>query len=227
MIVGGHEVRLVPNGIDRKVSGTARFLARVVNKSYFHVEVIGTENVPSPPFLISPVHRSNLDTILTASLTKHGLRYMGKDSLWKVGWAGKVFSALGGIPVNRDLADREAVDMCVSLLTHGQSLVLFPEGGRRDGLTVKDIHDGASFIALKAKVPIIPVGIAGSSDAWPKGTKFPRPKRCVMVIGKPLLESVTYDPAGKRIARSKIKELTSSLETELQRLLDEAVSRLE
>lgn len=224
--VGGFDVHLVPNKVDRLIARTVRNIARFINKSYFGVKIYGLENIPAPPFLLAPTHRSNIDAMLTASLTQYPMRYMGKDTLWKNRQLGKLFLAFGGFPVNRELADRDAVNICVTFLNHGQALVLFPEGGRREGSVVKDIQGGSAFVALRAKVPIVPVAIAGSAQAMPKGARMPRPKRCVMVIGTPINDAMNYESNGKRIARSQITQLTSKLETDLQSLLDEAKSKL-
>lgn len=224
--VGGYKVRLVPSSFDRYFSRLVRSLVHVINRHYFSLTIHGSDNLPEPPFLIAPIHRSNLDTVLITSVTNKPLRYIGKDSLWKFRLPGEVLTALGGFPVNRDLADREAVDVCVSLLNAGQALVLFPEGTRSSGPTVGEIHYGAAYIALKSKVPIVPVGIAGSAQAWPKGTKIPRPRKCAIVVGVPINDAVIQDPTVKRVPRSKVKELTVKLEKHLQQVLDQANAEL-
>lgn len=220
--VGGEQIALVPSRVDHGIYVFLRTLARVVNRRYFKVEVRGLDKIPSPPYIIAPTHRSNIDSVLMGSLTRTPLRFMGKDSLWKMRPIGRLLNAIGGIPVNRDIADREAVDTCVAILGAGQPLVLFPEGTRKQGAKVDEVLDGAAYIALKAGVPIIPVGIAGSDLAMGKGTKFPRPARCVMVVGDPILTAVQAAGSGSRIARSKIKGLTAELQSRLQELFDEA-----
>ncbi len=220
--VGDHKIPLIPGPLDLGVYSLARGLVDAVNHLYFRVDVRGSEKIPSPPYIIAPTHRSNIDSILMGSLTHAPLRFMGKDSLWKMRWAAMLFTAIGGIPVNRDIADREAVDTCVAILEAGQPLVLFPEGTRKQGPVVTEVLDGAAYIALKAKVPIIPVGIAGSERAMGKGVKIPRPVRCVMLVGDPLLSAMEPTPTKSRIPRSKIRDLTGELQTRLQELFDEA-----
>ena len=74
--------------------------------------------------------------------------------------------------------------------------MVFPEGTRRSGTVVEDLFEGAAFIAMRAGVPIIPVGIGGSERAMPKGTKVLRPVKVGMVIGTPIA------PAGPGGGRS-------------------------
>ena len=187
---------------------------------YWRLRVVGKEHVPDGPFVLAPVHRSNIDTPLVASVTQRRLRYMGKDSLWKSRAVGWVFSALGAFPVKRGTADRSAMRLCVEVLARGEPLVVFPEGGRRSGPEVGPISEGAAYLALRAGVPIVPVGIGGSERAMPRGSKLLYPVRCAVVIGPPLVPEPR--DAGTRAPRRAVHELTERLHDELQRLFDEA-----
>lgn len=188
---------------------------------YWREEVEGREHVPvSGPFILAPVHRSNVDTPLVAAVTSRRLRYMGKDTMWKIGWVGKVFSALGAFPVHRGTADREALRRCVEVLEAGEPLVVFPEGTRRTGPKVEDVFEGAAYLAAKTGAPIIPVGIGGSEAAMPKGAKFIRPVKTRVVVGAPLQAP---EGAGTgRVPRRAVKELTDELRDRLQELLNQA-----
>jgi 1-acyl-sn-glycerol-3-phosphate acyltransferase len=79
--------------------------------------------------------------------------------------------------------------------------------------------DGAAYVAVKAGVPIIPVGIGGSEGVMPKGSKMIYPRKCVIVIGEPIV--AVADESG-RIPRSAVKDITVQLATDLQRLFNEA-----
>ena len=188
---------------------------------FWRVTIEGRELIPAKgAFVLSPVHRSNIDSPLAACVTGRRLRFMGKQEMWKFRPAGKLFSALGSFPVNRGAADREALRRCIEVLEGGEPLVLFPEGTRRSGPVVEDLFDGAAYVAIKAGVPIVPVGIGGSEAAMPKGSKFLRPVKVHMVIGPPLDAERVSD--GGRTSRRAVQELTQRLQAELQRLFDEA-----
>ena len=92
----------------------------------------------------------------------------------RFGW---LLSALGGFPVTRGTADREALRRCIAVLEAGEPLVLFPEGERKAGPIVQPLFDGAVYVALKAGVPIVPVGIGGSERVMPKGARFIYPRK--------------------------------------------------
>jgi 1-acyl-sn-glycerol-3-phosphate acyltransferase len=184
------------------------------------VRVHGRENIPlQGAFVLAPIHRSNIDTPLAAAVTRRRMRFMGKDSLWRTQPIGWVLSALGGFPVSRGTADREALKRCVAVLSMGEPLVLFPEGTRQSGPTVHPLFDGAAYVAVKAGVPIIPVGIGGSERVMPKGSKMIYPRKCVLVVGAPI--TVALDAEG-RVPRSAVKDVTERLSVSLQSLFDEA-----
>ncbi len=197
-----------------------RALVVGVSVAYTRATVVGRHNIPKEgAFLLAPIHRSNIDTPLAAYVTRRRLRFMGKDSLWKVRPIGFILSALGAFPVTRGSADREALKRCIAVLEAGEPLVLFPEGTRQSGPEVQPLFDGAAYVAVKAGVPIIPVGIGGSEGVMPKGSRMIYPKKCVLIVGEAL--TAPRDENGK-VARSAVKDVTDRLSQELQRLFDEA-----
>ena len=204
--------------------GFARFLVNFVNRAAWRVKVVGAEKLPSGPFILAPVHRSNLDTLLVASLTKRRLRYMGKDGVWKYRLGGAILSALGGFPVHRGMADREAMRRCNLVLAGGEPLVLFPEGTRKSGPVVDGLFEGAAYIATKGGVPIVPVGIGGSERAWGKSRKIPRFTRVILLVGDPIYPEAKSTKG--RVSRSTLNELSSELSMSLQTLFDQAQSAL-
>lgn len=180
----------------------------------------GRENIPnSGAFILAPVHRSNVDTPIASLVTKRRLRFMGKDSLWKVKPIGAVLSALGGFPVTRGTADLEALKRCLSVLSLGEPLVMFPEGTRQSGPKIHPLFDGAAYLAIKSGVPIVPVGFGGTEGVMPKGSKKILPKKCSIVVGKPI-----FPPKSDtgRLPRTATTDLTKDLEVALQTVFDQA-----
>jgi 1-acyl-sn-glycerol-3-phosphate acyltransferase len=197
-----------------------RGLVVAVSVGYTRARIVGKHNVPKTgAFLLAPIHRSNIDTPLAAAVTSRRMRFMGKDSIWRFKPIGWIISSLGAFPVTRGSADREALKRCIAVLESGEPLVLFPEGTRQSGPVVQPLFDGAAYVAVKAGVPIIPVGIGGSEGVMPKGSKMIYPRKCVIVVGEPIVAEA--DESG-RIPRSAVKDVTVKLASELQRLFDEA-----
>jgi len=206
---------------DLLLYGFCRLVVIGFSRVFWRLHVEGTENLPtSGPYVIAAVHRSNIDTPLVACITSRRMRFMGKDSLWKNRASARFLSALGGFPVHRGSADRDAMRRCTEVIAEGEPLVLFPEGTRQSGPLIEEIFDGAAYMATRAGVPIVPVGIGGSERAMPVGAKGLRPGRIAIVVGKPIEPQPVAD--GRRGSRRAVKELTESLHTELQTLFDAA-----
>ncbi len=200
----------------------ARGLVELVCRAYWRVEVRGKENVPRwGAYVIAPVHRSNIDTLLSGCLTHRRIRFMGKDTLWRYRWSGALFSSLGAFPVHRGTADREALRVCEQAVRGGEPVVLFPEGTRQSGPIVQPLFEGAAFVAARAGVPILPVGIGGSEWAMPKGKKRILPVKVVMVVGATI--PAPEKAPGARVSRRSVTELTDELADRLQVLFDEAL----
>lgn len=186
----------------------------------WRLRVEGRENLPDGPFILAPVHRSNIDTPLAGAITKRRMCFLGKDSMWKYKASAWLFNNLGGVPVRRGTSDREALRKCMEVLQRGEPLVIFPEGGRRSGPVLEPLQEGAAYLAVKAGVPIVPVGIGGSERAMPKGAKLMRPTRVRIVVGEPLRPPAPIE--GGRAPRRAVRELNERLHGEIQRLFDEA-----
>lgn len=217
---GHHRGEVMTLG-QRVVYGLTWITSVSIGKLYFRERVYGRQHVPATgAFIVSPVHRSNLDSPAIAPVTTRRMRYMGKESLWKRGWSAWYFTAAGGFPVERATADREALKACQVVLERGEPLVLFPEGTRQSGPVVTEMFDGPAWLACRAQVPILPIGIGGSETAMGKGTKFPRPARITVVVGAPIYPPRPGDNG--RVPRRAVRELSDGLRATLQDLFDEA-----
>jgi 1-acyl-sn-glycerol-3-phosphate acyltransferase len=198
-----------------------RFWVVGYTRIVYRVRVVGLEHVPpSGPYVIAPTHRSMLDIPLVGAITTRRIRFMGKESVFRVPVLGAIFSALGGFPVARDGSDFGPVRESLKMLGAGEPLVVYPEGTRQNGPEIAPLQPGAVYLALKANVPILPVGIAGSEETFrhPKG-RFWGFGRIVVVVGEaippPARESTV-------VKRAVVDELSADLRVRLQRLSDEA-----
>jgi len=89
---------------------------------------------------------------------------------------------------------------------------------------VHPLFDGAVYIAIKAGVPIVPVGIGGSEKVMPKHAKFVFPRKVHIEVGPPIPPPIV--PEGGRISRAAYKQHSDLLHAELQRLFDLAMQRV-
>jgi 1-acyl-sn-glycerol-3-phosphate acyltransferase len=199
-----------------------RFLIWFVAKILWRISFEGLHNVPrTGPFVLAPVHRSFIDFGLVSAVTRRPMGFMGKESLWKNRWFGAFITHLGAYPVNRGAPDRESLRRTLQILGQGKPLVLFPEGTRRGGPVIEHLHEGAAYVASRAGVPLVPVGIGGSEQALPKGKALPRLARIHVIVGEPLLPAPIAEGA-RHPSRRSVKELTVQLQEVLQDLFDRA-----
>jgi 1-acyl-sn-glycerol-3-phosphate acyltransferase len=209
-----------PTAAERWLYRGVRGLVALIAAVWFRLEVRGREHLPEGPFVLAPVHRSNIDFLLAACVTPRRMRYMGKHTIWRYPTLGRFFTALGAFPVHRGSADREALRRCEASLSGGEPLVMFPEGTRRSGPVVEELFDGTAFVAARAGVPIVPMGIGGSEAAMPRGAKWIRPAKIVVILGEPLPAPVGEE--GARPPRRAVRETTERLREVVQALFDEA-----
>jgi 1-acyl-sn-glycerol-3-phosphate acyltransferase len=199
-----------------------RLLVHWLNRVLFRVTVEGADRVPAEgPVIIAPVHRSFIDFFVASEVTRRKLHYMTKDSMWSNPVLARVIPPLGGFPVHRESADREALRRAQQVLEAGAALVLFPEGTRRDGPVVTDLHHGVAFLAARTGATIVPLGIGGSASVMPKGTHIPRPRHIHLIVGEPI-EAAPATGKG-RISRSRTEKTTEELAASLQDLYDRSV----
>jgi 1-acyl-sn-glycerol-3-phosphate acyltransferase len=189
---------------------------------FWRMKIIGRENIPATgAFILSGVHRSNIDTPISCATTRRRMRYMGKETLWGVSPAADwFFNTLGGFPVQRGTADREALRKCQIVLEAGEPLVMFPEGTRQSGPVVEGFHDGPSFVSGRTGAPIVPFGVGGAEVAMPHGQRWLKPVKLVIVIGEPIPAPCGED--GGRPNRRQVREHTTLLRNRVQELFDEA-----
>jgi 1-acyl-sn-glycerol-3-phosphate acyltransferase len=174
---------------------------------------------PSGPYVIAPMHRSMLDIPLVGAVTTRRVRFMGKESLFRVPVLGTIFSALGGYAVARDGSDFGPVRESLKMLAAGEPVVVYPEGTRQHGPEIAPLQPGAVYLALKANVPIVPVGIAGAEEiVRNRKGRFWGFARIVVVVGDPI-------PPPERetsvVKRAVVDDFSADLRVRLQQLYDE------
>lgn len=189
-------------------------LAKLVLALY-RVRITGAEKVPRSGALLAGNHLSHLDPILLWCASPRPAHFIAKQELWDSKVLGWLLDRLWGFPVNRAGADRDAINTATELLTHGDLVGMFPEGTRRrdDSVDMGEAHDGVSFIANRAGVPVVPIAISGTDKAWPPGQKFPRLARVTITVCDPV---VPDDFEGGR------KERVSAMTAEVMRRIAEA-----
>jgi len=170
----------------------ARFTRAVVAPPalrLYRTRLLGAENLPEGPAVLAGNHVSYLDPVLLWAGCPRPVHFVAKAELWEIGWLGWALDHLWAFPVRRASADREMISTATGLLGRGELLGMFPEGTRSRDVAndqLGEAQGGVAFIALRAGVPVVPVGIAGTDKALPAGAKVPRFPPVTIAFGEPL-----------------------------------------
>jgi 1-acyl-sn-glycerol-3-phosphate acyltransferase len=178
-----------------KVGNSQMVIARLWARSLLwiagvHVTAEGLEKIDlTKPFVIAANHASFFDTPVI--LDKIGLqfRFLAKEGLFKIPLLGTHLKLAGHVPVPQGdprAAIRTMQAAAENIREKRISMLIFPEGGRtRDG-NLQEFKEGVAYIAIKAGVPIIPVGLTGTRGVLPMGSGIVRRGRVTLRIGDPI-----------------------------------------
>ena len=166
------------------------------------MEVKGKENLPKEKAaIICPNHVHFLDGPTLIANSKRKINVLAKEELFKNKFLSNCLRMLGMYPIKRGSADIEAIKVSLKILKNNELLMIFPEGTRNGMAKGVKPKNGAVVMAIKAGVPIIPVGIIGNFKPFRKIT---------IKIGKPIDYSSYKD-------KVKDKELMTKLTEELMK----------
>jgi len=172
------------------------------------IKIIGRENVPvGKPYLVAINHVSLFDPPFAGAFWPEQVEAMGAVDIWSKPGQNILARMWGGIPVHRGEYDRALFDTVTSALRSGYALLIAPEGGRSHTPGLQQAKPGLAYIIEQTGVPVIPVGISGTTDDfWHKGIRGKRPP-IEMRIGKPLVLPPLAKGADRREARQANTDL--------------------
>lgn len=190
-----------------------RPLARLLLGALFHIlapiKITGKKNIPfGKPYIVAINHVSLFDPPFLGVFWPEQLEAMGAVDIWSKPGQNILARVWGGIPVHRDEYDRALFDKVIGALRSGHAMLIAPEGGRSHAPGMCPAKPGIAYIVEQTGVPVIPVGIVGTTDDfWKKASKGKRPL-LEMRIGLPLqLPPVEGKGAARRASRQANADL--------------------
>lgn len=198
---------LPPGGEDPSLLRLSHVTMGPTLRWWLRMTVTGASEVPSAGgALIVANHRSFLDHFALGSACPRPMRFFGKKSLAE-GLSGRYNLAMGMIPVERGTADLAALDAVVQLLRDGAVIGMFPEGTRSVDGRLYRFRSGMARMAASAGVPIVPAGMTGMAQVWPRTARRPslsRPARGVVGVHFGKAVRVEESPKSRRAATAQV-----------------------
>lgn len=151
------------------------------------LEVVGREKVPADGgVIVAANHVSYLDIPILGCALARRADFLAKAELFKNPLVGWLFRRLGGVPIRRGALDRAALMEVRRRLARGRLVVIYPEGTRSPDERLGDPKPGIGMLAARAGVPVVPVYLAGTGEAWPPGARWLRCRPITVIFGDPM-----------------------------------------
>ncbi len=194
-----------------------RYWGRIVCQlAGVQIRVEGFENInPQQTYIFAGNHCSQFDIFAFQGYFPHDFRWIAKKELFRIPLFGQAMLRAGYIPIDRSHGRQalKSLDEAARQIAAGRSVLIFPEGTRSaDGL-LQEFKAGAVVLAIKAGVPIVPIGFNGSYEVLPKGKLLPKNGQITIRIGQEI-------PTGHYKTSDK-QDLARNLQTAVKNLLDQ------
>ncbi|MGH3509634.1 MAG: lysophospholipid acyltransferase family protein [Nocardioidaceae bacterium] len=183
-------------------------------KAMWRPTVEGIENVPPDgPVIVASNHLSFADSLVIPIVAPRKVVFLAKADYFnghgvrgavRRGW----FIAMGMVPVDRDdtKAALASLDIALDVLGHGDAFGIYPEGTRsRDGRLYRG-RTGVAHLALTSGAPVVPVGLRGTANLQPVGSRRPRLAKVTVRFGRPLRFVGRYDGVPPGRARREVTD---------------------
>jgi 1-acyl-sn-glycerol-3-phosphate acyltransferase len=195
----------------------AKFWAKIHLKTCgIKVLVTGLENVTSPPFIFMCNHQSALDIFSLFVALPVQFKWVAKRELFFIPFLGWAMKRAGYISLDRKHPREalKAMDDAAKKIRGGMNILIFPEGTRsKDGILLP-FKKGVFAFVVRAQVPVVPVGICGSSKLQSKGSFIPNQKGVIYIrIGKPI-ETTQGSRSAKTEIMMTVRQAIEGLMTE-------------
>lgn len=153
------------------------------------VRIEGLDRIePKQIYIFAGNHASQFDIFAFQGYFPYDFRWIAKKELFSLPLFGQAMHQVGYIPIDRSHGRQamKSLDDAAAKIAAGKSVLIFPEGTRSEDGRLKEFKAGAILLAIKAGVPIVPMGFNGSYQVLPKGKVLANGGEIVLRIGAPI-----------------------------------------
>lgn len=178
---------LPPSLINRLWYRFVRFVCRLLATLLLQVRIRGRERVPRlGGVLVVANHQSHYDPVLMGLACDRRLNYLARQTLFGFAPFRWLIESLDAIPIDREGLGLRGLKETLRRLKGGEMVLIFPEGTRSGTGEMSSLKPGFSALAKRAGVPLVPVGIAGAYQAWPRHRRLPGLSTVHIQFGEPI-----------------------------------------
>lgn len=169
----------------------ARLWARMhLASAGIDIRIEGLERLSSPPYVFMCNHQSALDIYALLAGLPLSFKWIAKRQLFSIPVFGWAMRKAGYISIDRENAREalKAIEKAAQRIREGTNIIIFPEGTRSADGKLLPFKKGGFALTLRAMVPVVPIGIYGSSALQPKTSFVPRKKGMIYIeVGEPIV----------------------------------------
>ena len=171
--------------------------------------MIGKENIPyGQPYVVAMNHISIFDPPLIGAFWPEMLEIIGAADVFEKPGQGEVLKLYGVIPVHRGEYDRALLKRIVSIIKADYPLLIAPEGGRSHVPAMRRALPGIAYIVAETDVPVVPVGLVGTTeDFWQRAKRGEKPRLEIRIGSSITLPPISEKGTARREARQRNADL--------------------
>jgi 1-acyl-sn-glycerol-3-phosphate acyltransferase len=201
------------------VYALGRLVLMPIARLIYRPKVVGRKNVPRHGrVILASNHQSFIDSIAIPVVTPRRVQFLAKSTYFEgtgaKGWMSRVFfESIGAVAVRRGAgaAAQEALDEGKKILESESAFAIYPEGTRSlDGRLYRG-RTGVAWLALSTGAPVVPVGLIGTDELMPVGTKVPKLTKVSVIFGEPIDVSHHGPATSGRARRAATDEIMAAI----------------
>jgi 1-acyl-sn-glycerol-3-phosphate acyltransferase len=178
------------------------------------------------PVLILANHQSFFDPIALGLASPRPLVYLARKTLFKANWFGLLIRSLNAVPIDQDGVGKEGLKTIIQHLHAGEAVVVFPEGTRTETGALSPLKPGVQLLIKRARMTIVPMGIAGAFEALPWWEKVPklapliqeaRPSTIAVTVGDPI-DSRRYADMPREVMLAELTAILQKVKDRAERI---------